>query len=671
MKRTAMKKMLSICLAVLMIALAIPFTLLTVGAEDSLIKSASITLTSGTTNDENERAYGSIAGMIDGDAGDPTTVERYYQSKHIEADKKYYSLVDGKFVRDTSSVYDYYGYAKFELTSEVSLESMTIWLAGDNADQWKTPANNWGINDAYDILYSTDGDTWTVKASFENMCGVNNGNSFSVGEGFPAEGEDGYHVLTHHGYTHVGHRIALEGIEASYIAIAIKGLDHSGSPTVVIGDVTFEELVQEPAPEDTNGKLLLDVNFKTKESLIDKESYDGLDETVSDDGKCAELKVNTDKIPSVAGGVWGFEVDNSQEMWKTPGKAFTVVFTVTAEDEDQSVGLFLKWKDGFFVKPGQNKYLLGHCSNDGADIDKYLAETTYPGSGSLTQTYAISIANGSEAGNDGKYECSVYNLYVKQDGVWQLICALDAETRQKIAWNTTDYELMLHFARISEEIEEDVYSNTGSVTVSDVKIYNGYDFFPKFGLADGASVRMSTPTGLRFTGAIDKAYLAELKEEYDTENVTVGMLITPTDYLMGIDFTKQALGNTAHDPAYLEIDADAMVDKGNYYKINCVIANVLEDNYDRAFSARLYIKIDGEIVAYSEYNEKDNSRSIAEVAEAAYKDLKDSSDDTYKYEVTLEGGIKKYSPYENREVLEVFLGKGNRNNILFPDGDDL
>ena len=158
MKTKTMKKMLSLFLAVLMIALAIPFTLLTVGAEDSLIKSASITLTSGTTNDENERAYGSVAGMIDGDVDGPDG-ERYYQSKHINADDKYYSLVNGKFVRDTSAVHDYYGYAKFELTSEISLESMT---AASNSE---VRLINGVPLEKYTIVYNSDDVDYSKRAA--------------------------------------------------------------------------------------------------------------------------------------------------------------------------------------------------------------------------------------------------------------------------------------------------------------------------------------------------------------------------------------------------------------------------------------------------------------------------------------------------------------------------
>ena len=499
MKTKTMKKMLSLFLAVLMIALAIPFTLLTVGAEDSLIKSASITLMSGTTNDENERAYGSIAGMIDGDVDGPDG-ERYYQSKHINADDKYYSLVNGKFVRDTSAVHDYYGYAKFELTSEISLESMTIWLAGDDAKQWKKPENNWGINDAYDILYSADGETWTAVegASFEGMCGVKNGDgSLSLGVGFPEKGSYGYHELTHDGYTHVGHRIALDGIEASYIAIAIKGLDHSGSPTVVIGDVTVEEKVQAPAqpiqpiqpvqPDSyadfADGGLIYKVNFNgTADFWSPAQGWSGMDATASDDGNSVALTPTYSEAAYVTfteASVWGAELPaesdkNADGKFRMLQSAYTVVFTLNAEDEAQEMGLLLDWNTGFAITPGMDSFRY---------VKGKQAETvftgTYEGTKALTQTYAIEIKDEGTATNINdhttfSYNCTVYNLYVVQNGEWVKIFSLEdsTENAQKLKdalnWGSGDWEFVLRMFR--DGLDE---NQINAMTISDMSVYKG------------------------------------------------------------------------------------------------------------------------------------------------------------------------------------------------------
>ena len=180
-------------------------------------------------------------------------------------------------------------------------------------------------------------------------------------------------------------------------------------------------------------------------------------------------------------------------------------------------------------------------------------------------------------------------------------------------------------------------------------------------LESGASIRIDEPTGIRFMGLVSKSYVERLESQGKT--VTMGMLITPTDYLEGVEFTKAALDSKTFDtPAYLEIDAaeETVKEDGDYYVIKCVIGNIKTANYNRDFSAILYVKADGEIVAYSDYNEVFNSRSVAEVAEAAYCDLKDAKDDTYKYEITEfegEAEVTKYSRYSvtQRETLYGFF----------------
>ena len=411
-----------------------------------------------------------------------------------------------------------------------------------------------------------------------------------------------------------------------------------------------------------DGDLLYTVNFNGDKGIFGNigTKYDGMDNpTTSNGGRTIALKAQT--TPSVAGSVWSGEMLS----YKIPGNAYTVVFTVNAPD-NQSVGLFAKWKDGFFVNPTANTYSVGHCSGAGADAEKYVAETSYEGTGNATQTYAIEFASGTNAVSGTKLECTKYNLYVLQDGVWNLICALDEETRQKIAWDEEpagDYEFMIQLARVSKTGED----NTDTVYVSDVNVYKGNDIFPELGAVTGASVRLDEPTGIRFTGSVNKTYYDALVAEHGAENVKIGMLITPRDYLVdnGLAFTKAALDDcdAISNAKYLEIDAVTVLDEGTHYKVNCAMVNVYASNYNRAFSARLYVKVNGEIYAYASYNAANNSRSIAEVAKAAYNDVKATADSVYKYATTLSIGTTVYSPYENRDVLANFFEEETGTSI--------
>ena len=197
-------------------------------------------------------------------------------------------------------------------------------------------------------------------------------------------------------------------------------------------------------------------------------------------------------------------------------------------------------------------------------------------------------------------------------------------------------------------------------------------------LLDGASVRLSTPTGLRFTAVLGAAYLDSFKGE--GKEVSFGILITPIDYVEAAgEFTVEALDALGHSVNYKEINADNYVndpDNDGSYVFTGVLASVQEGNYTRSFAARAYIKVVENGVAtyyYSDYDAKLNARSIAEVAEAAYKDTNPVETEHYKYaldidvEEEVEGTITTvtktvYSPYtiEQRETLLGFTELGEQ-----------
>ena len=196
------------------------------------------------------------------------------------------------------------------------------------------------------------------------------------------------------------------------------------------------------------------------------------------------------------------------------------------------------------------------------------------------------------------------------------------------------------------------------------------------GLVNGASVRLSSPTGLRFTAILGADYLNSLEGD-----VSFGIIIAPTDYVKAAgEFTVEALEELGYDVTHKEIKADKYVNEDpasdGYYEFTGVLAPVQEGNYTRAFSAIAYVKV-GDTYYYSEYNEKDNSRSIAQVAEAAYKDTAHVADDYYQHaldvdvEEPVEGGeegetqiVTKtvYSPYtvDQRDTLLVFFELGEQ-----------
>lgn len=146
-------------------------------------------------------------------------------------------------------------------------------------------------------------------------------------------------------------------------------------------------------------------------------------------------------------------------------------------------------------------------------------------------------------------------------------------------------------------------------------------------LTDGASIRLSDPTGLRFRALMEKDVQDALLATFGEENIVSGILILPTDYLVsGVEFTIDGLNaksikykNIVNDGANSIIEVKGV----EYYAYYASLVNILAQNLTREFSARAYITIklnDTEsITIYSDYNIENNSRSVYDVACTMYQ----------------------------------------------------
>ena len=226
------------------------------------------------------------------------------------------------------------------------------------------------------------------------------------------------------------------------------------------------------------GDLMYTVNFKGGDGVFEtpKPGWAGMKTaTVSSDGSSVTL------VPKSASGetgaVWGNCL--AYPDYRMLQSSYTVVFTLTAEDENQEIGLFLDWNSGFILKPGSNSYRYG-VGKDGTTIEG--TSGTYEGKTSLKQTYAIEIKDeGTSGSSEGKYKYNIteYNLYVVQDGEWNLLFALsdsknaDAaeEIKSNLKWVVDpgdNYEFVLRFFRnVKDE------NQTKEMTVGDMDIYKG------------------------------------------------------------------------------------------------------------------------------------------------------------------------------------------------------
>lgn len=193
-------------------------------------------------------------------------------------------------------------------------------------------------------------------------------------------------------------------------------------------------------------------------------------------------------------------------------------------------------------------------------------------------------------------------------------------------------------------------------------------------MTNGASVRISNDSGIRFTAEYSSAVVAALEAK---GSVTYGTIILPTTYLVRVNaFTKAALD--AAGISYVNIVADdGLIPNAGGYTIRAALTNLDESNYGLSFSAVSYALVDGTYY-YTAYSTTDNARTIQEVAQAALDDLSDTRAGEYQNAVSVYG-VDRYSPYNasQRTVLQGYIAVtvntpvlAGKSLTLLRSGDD-
>ncbi len=146
----------------------------------------------------------------------------------------------------------------------------------------------------------------------------------------------------------------------------------------------------------------------------------------------------------------------------------------------------------------------------------------------------------------------------------------------------------------------------------------------------GASVRMKSPSGLRFTTVLDAEVYELLLQQASASGASLsfGTVLVPTDYLSGLNsFTMDELERAGLAYLHFALTADDMLpfeEQEGYLCYHTSIVNLFAANYARDFSARSYMKVtyaNGyESVLWADYDEAANSRNIYDVAAASYNE---------------------------------------------------
>ena len=620
--------------------------------------------------------YGSVEGMIDGDA--------YNTKRSKNSDWPYFYSAGGMdendnllpgaylntemYISSIDETRTYYGYALFELDAMSTLSDVTVWLAADGhnasaAAAWSNPKLDWNINNAYDVLVSEDGETWTLMGEYDDMCG----DETNKGAGFPSKFDDGYAVKTVDGYKRLGHKAYLGGITAKYVAVAVKECINETGNQIVIGEVTVTGLVSSESTEKTpaeiyaeakDGDLLKTINFNGTYWSDDYNNSDNWNDyyIITDGGNTVKhgLYDVTYHGNNNKRAMWGGLTDDEVFPLGNDNK-YTIYYDVKFGGTVDTFGCGIQ-VDGVntLVVDGAgnsywymwNKERVGKSDN----ADENWANKTDKDI-TATQTFAVEV----------NPETEELTLYVSDSsGLFNKVRTLtypagtDANGN---SYNAAWIESTLSCGIYVRSLSGKVYSTSNAV-FSNLQIYKGLTA-GYIRTATGASVRIDDPTGIRFKSQFRKDYIDSLRSTYGEDSVTIGMIIAPTDYLTqnGIDFEMSALDacDAINGVKYVKIDATTIHENDMYYFINCALVNIKAENYGREFSARAFIEVNGELYRYAEFDIENHSRSIAEVAERAYNDVKGTADSVYMYETTLDVGTTAYSPYKNRELLKTFF----------------
>ena len=551
-------------------------------------------------------------------------------SKESYTKKSFEELMTGTTNLDAAGK-SYYGLFEIELYEAIEVSSLSLWTSYyDDATYPEFVANN-----GYDIYYSVDGKSYSAvkDATFKNV--YTNKASYYVESMY---GSDKGHV----------HDIDMRDVKAQYIVIAVS--DTVADPTERYSYMDFYEIAVHGTPTaleidkvDAFGRHLVPEtgatqNFSFYNDGPISNAFDG------DIGTYAQ-NANHDRNGETIKGyeMCYFDADGVMANGENPeadGKSYYLIFVIKLEDYAQVDTLSLWTPYVNAENPADRPYM----SNNGYDI------------------YYSTDGKSYNAVSGASFE----DVYTKQSTADALYVEGTYNGKDGHVHNIDMGGVEARYIAIAVS---DIVYNAHEAIISEVTVNGGA---PKKALDIGASVRMSDPTGIRFTGTVARTYYDRLVKDYGKDNVKMGILITPTEYLDNVDeFTKEALDAwRGAATKYLEIDANVILADGNAtYRINCAMVNVLEHNYDREFSAILYVKVTKDGVTeyiYSGFSKTSNSRSIAYVASAALSDVRDEADSSYKYPVTVVTGETKYSPYdaENRKVLEGFSSKASTITVM-------
>ncbi len=209
--------------------------------------------------------------------------------------------------------------------------------------------------------------------------------------------------------------------------------------------------------------------------------------------------------------------------------------------------------------------------------------------------------------------------------------------------------------------------------------YGNSSCSPKPEILPGASVRLSSSSGIRFTSYITAESIEKACLLSDAGNEpSYGTLIVPTDYLTdykvnkftvsglsakGIDeynFDNPTLNVNKNGLYYINIKAEngIVTNPDGSININAALVNLKTSSFSRYFSAVSYIRyksLGTDYYIFSDFDLSDNSRSMELVASRALADVSPTQNTAQGYVNQLDDGTWSLYSNDARDMLDDYL----------------
>lgn len=248
------------------------------------------------------------------------------------------------------------------------------------------------------------------------------------------------------------------------------------------------------------------------------------------------------------------------------------------------------------------------------------ASFTLPNGTFISQTLAVQVTLAGEL---------TFHKYV--DGTWatqKYICVCETAHGERVdrkllvseTYTLPMPEYTSDLSFIGWENGERLFASGTSFVLSDCStpVFSFEAVFVKYNLIKGASVRLDSSlssSGIRFGAVLD----TDGADKYAPYLVGFGVIVMPTDMLNDKPFTLENYSGAGEAKYFYVPKEQARFDKPTFTLYGSIV-KVLEKNYNRAFSARAYLRVQqGDTIVYV-WDEHMQSSSVYEIAQKAYAD---------------------------------------------------